>query len=183
VSYFDREPWSIAWLSLRFSVTSVLIASLVGIPLGAWLGLARLRAKPLIAVVVHTGMALPPVVVGLALYLLLSRSGPLAALGWLFTPQAMITAQAILALPFVIGITMAAVAAVPPELEAQVRSLGATPRQARWAVLREARRGVESPADGPAGIACDSPEQLGVMLSVGLAAWEKYRRRRTGGGG
>ena len=79
---------------------------------------------------VHTGMALPPVVVGLLLYLSLSRSGPLGNLNWLYEPAAMITAQFILSVPFVIGVTAAAVAAVPSELVWQLRSLGATPWQA-----------------------------------------------------
>src|SRR5262249_34822717 len=87
-------------------------------------------------------MGLPPVVVGLAVYLLLSRGGPLGFLGWLFTPEAMILAQAVIALPLVAGITLAAVAAVPPELSLQLRALGASPRQARRAALREARAGV-----------------------------------------
>jgi len=73
-------------------------------------------------------MALPPVVVGLVLYMLLSNAGPLGSLRWLFTPQAMIAAQTVLALPFVVGITMTAIATVPDELPRQLRSLGAS----RW---------------------------------------------------
>src|SRR5262249_38764496 len=92
--------------------------------------------------VIYTGMGLPPVVVGVVVYLLLSRSGPLAFLGWLFTPAAMTLAQAVIALPLVAGLTLAAVAAVPPELSLQLRALGASRWQARWAVLREARAGV-----------------------------------------
>jgi tungstate transport system permease protein len=87
-------------------------------------------------------MALPPVIVGLILYLLLSRSGALGNLNWLFSPQAMILAQTILAIPFVIGITMVAVASVPRELEWQLRSLGASREQARWEIVREARAGI-----------------------------------------
>src|SRR5262245_31497011 len=135
VEAFDSELWSIVWLSLRVSGTALLVSSLVGIPLGAWLGLAQFRGKRLVVALVHTGMALPPVVVGLVVYLLLSRSGPLAVLGWLFTPQAMILAQTVLALPWIIGITMSAVAAVPTELVLQVRSLGASRWQTRWALL------------------------------------------------
>src|SRR5262249_41277924 len=72
-----------------------------------WLGLTTFRGRSLLSAVIHAGMGLPPVIVGLVVYLLLSRSGPLAFLEWLFTPQAMILAQTILAFPFVIGITMA----------------------------------------------------------------------------
>jgi len=87
-------------------------------------------------------MGLPPVVVGLAVYLLLSRSGPLSSLAWLYTPQAMILAQTVIALPLVAGLVMGAVSSVPHDLILQVRSLGATPRQVRWAVLREIRTSV-----------------------------------------
>jgi tungstate transport system permease protein len=87
-------------------------------------------------------MGLPPVVVGLAVYLLLSRSGSLGPLGWLFTPKAMILAQSVIAFPLVTGITMTAVTTVPAELFVQVRSLGASRVQANCAVLREARAGV-----------------------------------------
>jgi tungstate transport system permease protein len=142
VQPFDPELWSIAWLSLRVSATALLISSLAGIPLGAWLGLAHFRGKRVVTALVHTGMALPPVVVGLVVYLLLSRSGPLADLGWLFTPQAMILAQTVLALPWIVGITMSAVATVSAELLLQVRSLGASRWQVRWTLLREARQGV-----------------------------------------
>jgi len=137
-----RELGSIIWLSLEVAGAALLVSALVGVPLGAWLGLARFRGRRLLAVLVYTGMGLPPVVVGLAVYLLLSRGGPLGFLGWLFTPQAMILAQAVIALPVVAGITCSAVSAVPVELYLQVRALGASRWQARWAVLREARAGV-----------------------------------------
>lgn len=136
------QLWPILWLSLQVSGLAVLISSLIGLPLGVWMGLNRFRAKPLIVSLVHTGMALPPVVVGLLLYLLLSRSGPLGSLGRLFSPQAMILAQIVLDLPFVVGITMVAVASVPHELQWQLRSLGASPNQARWEIVREARAGI-----------------------------------------
>jgi len=139
---FDPDLWAIVWLSLRVAGAALLLSALLGVPLGTWLALARFRGKRLVTALIYTGMGLPPVVVGLAVYLLLSRSGPLAPLGWLFTPQAMILAQAVIALPLVTGITLASVAAVPADLHLQVRSLGAGPWQARWAVLREARPGV-----------------------------------------
>jgi tungstate transport system permease protein len=142
MAVFDPELWAIVKLSLIVSGSALLISSLIGIPFGAWLGLSQSRAKPLLAAVVHTGMALPPVVVGLVVYLLLSRSGPLSFLGWLFTPRAMILSQTILALPWVMGITMSAVASTPAELLLQVRSLGASRWQARRAILRESRQGV-----------------------------------------
>jgi tungstate transport system permease protein len=109
-------------------------------------------------------MALPPVVVGLVLYLLLSRSGPLAMLGWLFTPAAMITAQTILALPFVVGITMNSVAAIPRELASQLESLGASGTQVRWTILREARLGVLLAVAAAFG---RSISEVGAVLIVG----------------
>ena len=138
----DPELWPIVWLTLRVTGSALALAALVGIPLGAYLGSTQFPGQRLIALLIYTGMGLPSVVVGLVVYLLLSRSGPLAILDWLFTPQAMIVAQAIIALPVVTGITMSAVAAVPPELALQVRSLGASPWQVRRTILREARAGV-----------------------------------------
>jgi tungstate transport system permease protein len=100
------------------------------------------RARELITTLLYTGMGLPPVVVGLFVYLILSRSGPMGTWGWLFTPNAMITAQVIIAFPLVTGLTMSAVQSVDPALRLQVRSLGATRLQEVWAVLVEARIGV-----------------------------------------
>ena len=136
------ELWSILWLTLRVTGAAVVLSAVLGVPLGAWLGLARFRGKRLLVAALYSGMGLPPVVVGLAVYLLLSRSGPLGSLGWLFTPQAMVVAQAVIALPVVAGLTLSAVSAVPADLPLQVRSLGASPWQARLLVLREARAGV-----------------------------------------
>ena len=160
----DSEFWSVVWLSIRVSGAAVLLSSFIGIPLGGWLGLDRSRFKTFLAAVVRTGMALPPVVVGLALYILLSRSGPLAPLGWLFTPEAMILAQTVLALPFVLGITMSSVAGVPDDLPDQLRSLGASDRQCRWAVLREARPGVMLAVAAAFG---RSISEVGAVLLVG----------------
>jgi tungstate transport system permease protein len=164
VEWFDSEVLQIVWLSLEVSGTALLISSLAGIPLGAWLGLSRFRGKSVVSVLIHTGMGLPPVIVGLLVYLLLSRSGPFAFLDWLFTPQAMILAQAILALPFVIGITMTSVASLPSELLFQVRSLGASPWQARWTLLRESRQGVLLAVAAAFG---RSISEVGAVLMVG----------------
>jgi tungstate transport system permease protein len=160
----DAYLWSILWLSLRVSGTALLVSALIGLPLGTWLGLAHFRGKRLVTALVHTGMGLPPVVVGLVIYLLLSRSGALGFLGWLFTPRAMILAQAVLALPLVLGITMGAVAAVPAELLLQVRSLGVSRWQARWTILREARQGVLLAVAAGFG---RSISEVGAVLMVG----------------
>jgi len=134
-------------LSLRVSGTALLISSLVGIPLGAALGLTRFIGRRLAMAFLYTGMGFPPVVIGLFVYLMLSRSGPLGQLNSplvpsLFTPGAMIVAQSIIAFPLVAGFTMAAVMGVEPELGQQVRALGATRWQTALTVLMEARLGV-----------------------------------------
>jgi len=138
----DGELFEIIALSLRVSGIALLISTATGVPVGVALGLTRSRLHGLITALLYTGMGLPPVVVGLFVYLMLSRSGPFGLLGWLFTPSAMITAQTIIALPLVMGLTMTAVRAVDPALRVQVRSLGATALQEAWAVIVEARIGV-----------------------------------------
>lgn len=140
--WFDPDLLPVVWLTLRVTGTALALATVIGVPLGVWLGLARFPGKAVLSAVIYTGMCFPPVVVGLLVYMLLSRRGPLADLEWLFRPQAMIFAQTAIAVPIVAGLVMGAVGAVSPDLVRQVRSLGATPRQVRWAVLREARLGV-----------------------------------------
>ena len=132
----------IVLLSLYVSGAALAISAVIGVPAGARLALYPLPGQRAVDLLIYTGMGLPPVVVGLAVYLLLSRSGPLGGLGWLFTPAAMITAQTIIALPLVVGLTQSAVEGVDPALRLQVRALGATSAQLMWAVLREARAGV-----------------------------------------
>ncbi len=129
-------------LSLYVSGVALAVATVIGVPVGAGLALRPIPGQRLIALVIYTGMGLPPVVVGLLVYLLLSHSGPFGLLNWLFTPSAMITAQVIIALPLVMGLTMSAVASVDPALRLQVRSLGATSAQVMWTVLWEAKAGV-----------------------------------------
>jgi tungstate transport system permease protein len=138
----DPELFEIVWLSLRVSGIALIISTVLGVPCGVLLGLRRVPGQGVITVSLYTGMGLPPVVVGLFVYLLLSRSGPLGTLGWLFTPKAMIVAQCIIAFPLVAGLTMAAVRGVDPVLRLQVRALGATRMQEVVAVLAEARVGL-----------------------------------------
>ncbi len=143
----DTGIWAIVALSLRVSGLALLISTLVGVPVGAALALNRFRGRSLAIAVVYTGMAFPPVVIGLFVYILLSRNGILGSLdlAWiptLFTPAAMVVAQTIIAFPLVAGFTMAAVMGVDPHLRLQVQSLGASRLQATWATLEEARTGV-----------------------------------------
>ena len=134
-------------LSLQVSGTALAFSTLIGVPLGVTLGLKRFLGRKLVMALLYTGMGFPPVVIGLFVYLLLSRSGPLGSLSLpglpeLFTLAAMVVAQTIIAFPLVAGFTMAAVLGVDAALRQQVLALGATQRQAAWAVLREARVGV-----------------------------------------
>jgi tungstate transport system permease protein len=139
----DPQLLGIVALSLRVSGSALVLSALLGVPAGMWLGLARRGpGLGLLTTLVYTGMGLPPVVVGLVVYLLLSRAGPLGGWNWLFTPNAMIAAQTLLALPLALGLTAAAVQAVDPELRPQLRALGATERQVAWTLLYEARGGV-----------------------------------------
>jgi tungstate transport system permease protein len=138
----DPALMEIVTLSLGVSGLALVIATVAGVPIGAGLGLAQVRGRGLITAILYTGMGLPPVVVGLVVYLMLSRSGPFGVLGWLFTPSAMVVAQTIIAFPLVAGLTMTAVRGVDPDLRVQVRSLGANRLQETWAVLKEARIGV-----------------------------------------
>lgn len=130
-------------LTLRITLTSLVLSTLLGLPAGAALGMAgRLPARGLLMAALYTGMGLPPVVVGLFVFVLLSRSGPLGGLSWLFTPTAMILAQTIIAMPLVIGLTMAAVGSTHPDLRPQLRALGATRWQTVVTVLAENRLGL-----------------------------------------
>jgi tungstate transport system permease protein len=136
------ELLHIILLTLRVSGLALLISAVVGIPAGAWLGVSRFRGRRVVVAAIYTGMGLPPVVVGLAVYMILSRSGPLGDLGWLFTPAAMVTAQVLLAMPLIIGLTNAAIESLDADLRLQLRSMGANRLQEIGAMLGEARDGV-----------------------------------------
>jgi len=143
----DEALFEIVFLSLRVSGTALLFSTLIGIPLGAIMGLSRFIGRRLVISLLYTGMGFPPVVVGLFVYLMLSRSGPLGQLNSslipaLFTPAAMVVAQTIISFPLVAGFTMAAVMGVDPGLRLQVQALGATRWQMAAAILAEARVGV-----------------------------------------
>ena len=139
----DVALGSIVWLTLRVSGGALLIAVVLGVPVGAWLGLQeRVPLAGCLLPLIYTGMGLPPVVVGLAVYLFISNQGPLGDWRWLFTPTAMILAQTIIALPMVIGLVLTAVRGVDPLIPLQLRALGATPWQLAWQTLVEARLGV-----------------------------------------
>lgn len=139
ILHFDQDLAEIVLLSLRVSLTAVLVAAVIGLPLGAALALFRFPGRSAAIVTVNALMGLPPVVVGLVVYLLLSRSGPLGPLGLLFSPAAMIIAQAVLVTPIVAALTRQVVEDLWAEYEEQLRSLGATPARAIGTLLWDGR--------------------------------------------
>ena len=128
--------------SIQVSGGALFAAVLLGLPFGILLGVGRFPGRRLLVAITYTGFALPPVVVGLFVYLVLSRDGPAGALALLFSPTAMVIAQAVLAAPYVAGVSLAAIQAVPPDVRLQARALGASRWRALWAHLREARLGI-----------------------------------------
>jgi len=136
---FDPKLIEIVLLSLRVSLTAVAVASIIGLPLGAAIAVNRFTGRRALIVVLNALMGLPPVVVGLVVYLLLSRAGPLGELGILFTPAAMVVAQTILILPIVAALSRQAIEDSWQEYQEQLRSLGAGPLTSALTLLRDAR--------------------------------------------
>ncbi|HEV8676412.1 MAG TPA: ABC transporter permease [Methylomirabilota bacterium] len=135
----DPDVMAIMWLSLKVSGIATLLSLLVGIPLGAAIGLTRFRGRGFVLSLVNTGMGLPPVVVGLFVSIFLWRSGPLGFLQLLYSPTAIVVAQFVLAFPVVTGLTAAAMQQIDPRLRLQLLGLGASRAQMLGQLLREAR--------------------------------------------
>jgi tungstate transport system permease protein len=135
----DREVLEITWLSLKVSGFATLVSLVLGITTGTLLALADFPGKRLLVSIVNTGMGLPPVVVGLFVTIFLWRNGPFGALDILYTPTAMIIAQAVIATPIVMGITVASIQNLPANLKLQILALGATRWQMVLILIREAR--------------------------------------------
>ena len=138
----DREVRATAWVSLYTSSCAIVIAALLGVPTGLWLGLNRFRGRQILLALLNTLMALPTVVVGLLLFGLLSRQGPLGPLGLLFTPLAMIAGQTVLATPIVANLVLAAVTGADQRIINTALTLVASRLQAAIQLLREIRFGV-----------------------------------------
>jgi tungstate transport system permease protein len=136
---FDPEVMSITFLSLQVSGSATLISLFVGISIGTTVALSNFPGKRIVVSLINTGMALPPVVVGLFVTIFLWRNGPLGVLGVLYTPTAMIIAQTVIATPIVMGITLAAIQQLPQKLRLQILALGATRIQMVWILIKEAR--------------------------------------------
>jgi tungstate transport system permease protein len=135
----DPEVMGITLLSLQVSGTATLISLSIGISTGTIVALSEFPGRRVVVSLINTGMSLPPVVVGLFVTIFLWRSGPLGFLGVLYTPIAMIIAQAIIASPIVMGISLAAMQALPKNLRLQILSLGATRFQMVWILVKEAK--------------------------------------------
>ena len=135
----DPEVLRITLRSLQVSGAATLISLVVGISVGTAVALNSFPGKRILIAAVNTGMGLPPVVVGLFVSILLWRSGPLGFLGLLYTPAAMVVAQAIIATPIVTGITIGAMQSLPPALRLQILALGATRAQMVWMLVQQAR--------------------------------------------
>jgi len=136
------EVVEITLRTLAVCGTALVVALGAGLPLGIALGRRRFAGRGLLVSVVNSGMGAPPVVVGLIVSMLLFRNGPLGFLGLLYTPEAMVVAQVLIALPLVVGITLAAVGALDENWELEVRTLGIPPLRRLWLLLREIRLGL-----------------------------------------
>jgi len=135
----DAEVWSVTWLSLKISGSATLISLLLGMPLGIVLAISGFPGRSVVVAAVNTGMALPPVVVGLFVSLFLWRSGPFGFLDLIYSPAAMIIAQVIIAFPIVAGLTMASFQALDPKLGLQLLGIGASKPQLLWLLCKEAK--------------------------------------------
>lgn len=136
---FDYEIFQITLLSLAVSGVSTLLSLLIGLPLGTWLALGKFSGRSVALSLVNTGMALPPVVVGLVVAMMLWRSGPLGDLNLIYTPAAIVIAQTIIAAPVMAGLTTASLQQLDPRLQYQLYGLGASRMQMIWELWREAR--------------------------------------------
>lgn len=160
----DKELTGIVALSLGVSLTAILIASLAGVAFAYLLSFKRVPFKGFITSVLNTFMGLPPVVVGLVLYLFLSRSGPLGFMSLLYTPSAMIIAQTILAFPIISAMSHASIVSVRPGIKLAAIGLGATGLQASFAVIRDSRYGIISSIMAGLGRVM---AEVGAVLIVG----------------
>jgi tungstate transport system permease protein len=160
----NRELLDIIFLSLEVSFIGLVISCIIGLPVGAVVALKKFPGRGFVITLLNTLMGLPPVVVGLFLYLILSRSGPLGILGLLYTPSAMIIAQTIISLPIVAALCHSAVVEVKPIIRQAAATLGATPFQTTVAVMKEARYGIISAVVAGFGRAM---AEVGAVLIVG----------------
>ena len=135
----DPEVIGITWLSLKVSGIATFISLLIGVSVGTLVALTQFPGRRIVVSLINTGMGLPPVVVGLFVTIFLWRNGPLGFMEILYTPTAIIIAQAVIATPIVMGISLAAIQQLPANLRLQILALGATRLQMVWILVKEAR--------------------------------------------
>jgi len=135
----DAETWDIAFLTLRVSSLATLISCLIGVPIGIALALTQFPGRRLLISLVNTGMAMPPVVIGLWVSIFLWRYGPLGSLNLMYTPTAIVIAQTVIAMPVVAGFTVAGIGQLDGQLAMQLKALGASRLQLYLLMIREAR--------------------------------------------
>ena len=164
IFHLNAELFGIILLSLKVSGIALIVATLAGIPIGALLGLRTFPGRGLAVSAMNTFMGLPPVVVGLFVYLLLSRKGPFGFMGLLYTPGAMIIAQTILAIPIVISLSRSAIVNVDPLIRQAAETLGATRGQVTMTIIQEARYGILSAVIAAFGRVM---AEVGAILIVG----------------
>ena len=160
----DPYVCEVMWMSVQVAGLATVLGMVVGIPLGTWLGIRKFRGWGAAATVLNVGMMLPPVAVGLFVFLLLSRQGLLGSLGLLYSPTAMVVAEFFIAAPVVGAITMSGVGSVPREVRLQALALGASRWQSLWVVLREARVTLLSAVVAGFGAAIS---EVGAVMMVG----------------
>ncbi|OGL42530.1 MAG: ABC transporter permease [Candidatus Schekmanbacteria bacterium GWA2_38_11] len=136
---FDRDVYEVVFLSLKVSIIATILSSLVGIPLGFLIATKEFKGKKITITVFNTLMALPTVVVGLFVYSLISRKGPLGVLGLLFTPKAIIIGEFILATPIIIALSISAIQGMDPRVRTTAMTLGANTLQVALVIVSEAR--------------------------------------------
>ena len=169
----DRELLRIILLTCKVSGLALLISSAVGLPIGAIIGLRKFPLRGVVISLLNAFMGLPPVLAGLFLYLILSRSGPLGFMSLLYTPYAMVAAQFVLALPIVASLSHSAVVGVPPATILAARSLGATPYQVTVTVIQEARYGIMSGVIAALGMILLT---LSIIINMALHFIQKRAR-------
>ncbi|MFX1257668.1 MAG: ABC transporter permease [Promethearchaeota archaeon] len=139
---FDKEIWEIIFLSIRVSGIATFLATLIALPIGSYLALREFRGKKIVTNILNTFMGFPPVVMGLIIFLMLSRSGPLGGLALLYTTIAMIIAQLLLAIPIIAGTTKAAIESVDPNIKETIQSLGSNTSQLWWELTKESKKSI-----------------------------------------
>ena len=164
LSQFGTELREVLWLTLVVSLLATAVGVMLGVPLGTALGLGRFRGRTPLLVAVNTGMGFPPVLAGLLILLLLWRDGPLGSWGILFTPQAMVLAQSLLAIPIAAGVTAGAIGGLSPVAREQLTSLGLSRPATGWIAVREAWPGVAAAVAAAFGRVVS---EVGAVLVVG----------------